>query len=134
MVIKLRETIMILDLHQQGLTVSAISGETDIDGKTVRKYIESGLEAPAFGPSKPRATWHRERERSCCSTASAGLLPAQAEPLISWPITLLPGSQLLPSVSISIVECSTSCRSFSIKCTLLLMCATSTNEEPFTIR
>ena len=47
---------MILDLHQQGLTVSAISGETGIDRKTVRKYIERGLEAPAYGPRKPRAT------------------------------------------------------------------------------
>lgn len=54
--IKLRETIMILDLHQQGLTVSAISRETGIDRKTVRKYIERGLEAPAYGPRKPRAT------------------------------------------------------------------------------
>ena len=33
LVIKLRETIMILDLHQQGLTVSAISRETGIDRK-----------------------------------------------------------------------------------------------------
>lgn len=47
---------MILDLHQQGLTVSAISRETGIDRKTVRKYIERGLEAPAYGPRKPRAT------------------------------------------------------------------------------
>lgn len=56
LVIKLRETIMILDLHQQGLTVSAISRETGIDRKTVRKYIERGLEVPAYGPRKPRAT------------------------------------------------------------------------------
>ncbi len=56
MVIKLRETIMILDLHQQGLTVSAISRETDIDRRTVRKYIERGLEVPAYGPRNPRAT------------------------------------------------------------------------------
>ncbi|GES53732.1 IS21 family transposase [Rhizobium dioscoreae] len=56
LVIKLRETIMILDLHQQGLTVSAISRETGIDRKTVRKYIERGLEAPAYGPRKPRVT------------------------------------------------------------------------------
>jgi hypothetical protein len=34
-VIELRETIMILDLHQHGLTVSAIP-ETGIDRKTVR--------------------------------------------------------------------------------------------------
>ncbi|WP_313534097.1 MULTISPECIES: IS21 family transposase [Brucella] len=53
--IKLRETIMILDLHQQGLTVSAISRQTGIDRKTVRKYIERGLEAPAYGPRQPRA-------------------------------------------------------------------------------
>jgi transposase len=56
LVIKLRETIMILDLHQLGLTVSVISRETGIDRKTVRKYIERGLEAPAYGPRKPRAT------------------------------------------------------------------------------
>jgi len=47
---------MILDLHQQGLTVSAISRQTGIDRKTVRKYIEHGLEAPAYGPRQPRAT------------------------------------------------------------------------------
>ncbi len=47
---------MILDLHQQGLTVSAISRQTGIDRKTVRKYIERGLKAPAYGPRKPRAT------------------------------------------------------------------------------
>ncbi len=47
---------MILDLHQQGLTVSAISRQTGIDRKTVRKYIERGLEAPAYGPRKPRTT------------------------------------------------------------------------------
>jgi hypothetical protein len=56
-VIKLRETIPILDLHQQGLTVSAISRETDIGRrKTVRKCIERDLEAPAYGPRKPRGT------------------------------------------------------------------------------
>jgi transposase len=42
--------MMILDLHQQGLTVSAISRETGIDRKSVRGYIERGLEAPAYGP------------------------------------------------------------------------------------
>lgn len=47
---------MILELHQQGPTVSANSRETGIDRKTVRKYIERGLEVPAYGPRKPRAT------------------------------------------------------------------------------
>lgn len=59
---------MILDLHRQGLSVSAIARQTGIDRKTVRKYIERGLEAPAYGPRKPRAavidpfaTYLRER-------------------------------------------------------------------------
>lgn len=47
---------MILDLHRQGLSVSAIARQTGIDRKTVRKYIERGLKAPAYGPRKPRAT------------------------------------------------------------------------------
>lgn len=54
--IKLRETIMILDLHRQGLSVSAIARQTCINRKTVRKYIKRGLEAPVYGPMKPRAT------------------------------------------------------------------------------
>ncbi len=52
--IKLGEMMMILDLHRQGLTVSAIARATGADRKTVRKYIERGLEAPAYGPRKPR--------------------------------------------------------------------------------
>ncbi|WP_268815808.1 tyrosine-type recombinase/integrase [Sinorhizobium meliloti] len=54
--IKLREMMMILDLHRQGLSVSAIARQAGIDRKTVRKYIERGLEAPVYGPRKPRAT------------------------------------------------------------------------------
>src|SRR5215472_17312023 len=45
---------MILDLHRQGLGVSAIARRVGIDRKTVRKYIERGLEPPAYGPRKPR--------------------------------------------------------------------------------
>lgn len=45
---------MILDLHRQGLSVSAIARQSGIDRKTVRKYIERGLEAPVYGPRKPR--------------------------------------------------------------------------------
>lgn len=55
-VIKLGEIVMILDLHRQGLSVSAIARQTNVDRKTIRKYIERGLEAPAYGPRKPRAT------------------------------------------------------------------------------
>ena len=52
--IKLGEVVMILDLHRQGLTVSAIARELGIDRKTVRKCITRGLEPPAYGPRKPR--------------------------------------------------------------------------------
>jgi transposase len=46
---------MILELHRQGLSVSAIARQLDLDRKTVRKYIERGLEPPAYGPRLPRA-------------------------------------------------------------------------------
>src|SRR5215468_11000018 len=55
LVIKLGEVIMILDLHRQGLTVSAIARELGIDRKTVRKCIARGLEPPVYGPRKPPA-------------------------------------------------------------------------------
>jgi transposase len=53
-VVKLGEVVMILDLHRQGLTVSAIARELGLDRKTVRKCIKRGLEAPVYGPRKPR--------------------------------------------------------------------------------
>jgi transposase len=53
-VIKLGEVVMILDLHRQGLTVSAIARELGIDRKTVRKCIARGLEPPVYGPRQPR--------------------------------------------------------------------------------
>jgi transposase len=46
---------MILDLHRQGLSVSAIARRVGIDRKTVRKYIELGLEPPIYGPRNPCA-------------------------------------------------------------------------------
>src|SRR5437016_11273288 len=48
-VIRLGELVMILDLHRQGLSVSAIARQLERDRKTVRKYIEHGLEAPGPG-------------------------------------------------------------------------------------
>jgi transposase len=47
---------MILDLHRQGLSVSAIARQLDLDRKTVRKYIARGLEPPVYGPRAPRPT------------------------------------------------------------------------------
>ena len=42
--------MMILDLHRQGLSVTAIARRTGRDPKTVRKYVERGLELPVYGP------------------------------------------------------------------------------------
>ena len=47
---------MILDLHRQGVSVSAIARRAGLDRKTVRKYLERGLEPPAYGPRPPRET------------------------------------------------------------------------------
>ncbi len=44
---------MILDLARQGLTVSAIARRTGHDRKTIRKYVERGLEPPAYTPRPP---------------------------------------------------------------------------------
>jgi transposase len=55
-VVKLGELVMILELHRQGLTVSAIARQTGHDPKTIRKYIGQGLAAPAYGPRAPRPT------------------------------------------------------------------------------
>lgn len=41
---------MILDLKRQGLGISAIARQTGLDRKTVRKYLDRGLEAPVYGP------------------------------------------------------------------------------------
>ncbi len=51
-VIQLGEVPMILDLHRQGLSISAIARRTGRDPKTVRKYIARGLEPPVYGPRR----------------------------------------------------------------------------------
>jgi transposase len=48
--IRLGEAMMILELHRQGLSVTAIARRTGRDPKTVRKYIERGVEVPVYGP------------------------------------------------------------------------------------
>src|SRR4051812_30278814 len=55
-VVRLGEIVMILDLHRQGLGVSAIARRTGFDRKTVRKVIAGGLEPPAYGPRQPKLT------------------------------------------------------------------------------
>ncbi len=48
--IQLGDLIVILDLHRQGLSISAIARRTGRDPKTICKYIERGLEPPAYSP------------------------------------------------------------------------------------
>lgn len=47
------ELVMILDLARQGLSVSAIARRIGHDRKTIRKYIERGMEPPAYKPREP---------------------------------------------------------------------------------
>jgi len=52
-VIKLGELVMILDLHRQGLSVSAIARQMGVDRKTVRNYLAKGLEPPTYKKRAP---------------------------------------------------------------------------------
>jgi transposase len=48
--VRLGELMMILELHRQGVSITAIARRTGRDPKTVRKYVERGIEAPAYRP------------------------------------------------------------------------------------
>lgn len=50
--VRLGELMMILELHRQGVSITAIARRTGRDPKTIRKYIERGIEAPAYGPRR----------------------------------------------------------------------------------
>jgi len=50
----LKEIVLIQDLHKQGLSLSAIARKVGCDRKTVRKYLERGLDMPVYGPRAPR--------------------------------------------------------------------------------
>lgn len=52
--VRFGELIVILELHDQGLSVSAIARRTGLTRGTVRKYVTRGVEPPAYGPRPPR--------------------------------------------------------------------------------
>jgi hypothetical protein len=52
--VTLGEIVMIHDLQRQGLSISAIARATGRDRKTIRKYLDRGLEAPAYRPREQR--------------------------------------------------------------------------------
>ena len=54
--VRLEAVVMILDLHRQELTVAGFARQSGLDGKTIHRYIERGLEAPAYDPRKLRRT------------------------------------------------------------------------------
>ena len=54
--VNLKGLMMILELHQQGLSVSAIAERTGRDRKTVRKAIARGLVVPKYPPRERRPT------------------------------------------------------------------------------
>ena len=54
--IRLGELVMILDLHRQGMSVSAIARQVGLDRKTVRRYIARGLAPPAYQPRPAQPT------------------------------------------------------------------------------
>lgn len=51
--VRLGEIVVIHDLKRQGLSISDIARQTGFDRKTVRKYLDTGLEAPVYGPRAP---------------------------------------------------------------------------------
>ena len=57
--VTLGEVVMILELHRQGLKVSAIARQTGLDRKTIRKYIARGLEPPDLRPARAPSKKHR---------------------------------------------------------------------------
>jgi hypothetical protein len=52
---ELRKIVLIHDLKTQCLSVFAIARKVGCDRKTMRKYLDCGLEAPFYGPRQPRA-------------------------------------------------------------------------------
>lgn len=52
--VRLGEIVLIHDLKRQGLSLSAIARKTGFDRKTVRKYLDQGIDVPVYGPRSSR--------------------------------------------------------------------------------
>src|SRR5690349_16346098 len=86
--VQLGELMTILELHRQGLSVSAIARRTGRDPKTVRKYIARGLEPPSYGPRRatqpsklaPFEAYLRERIAAFPDLTAVRLLREAREP------------------------------------------------------
>lgn len=54
--LQLGEIVVIQQLRNEGMTIGAIARRLGLDRKTVRKYLQRGLEPPVYGPRAPRPT------------------------------------------------------------------------------
>lgn len=58
-----REIVLIQDSKTQGLRITATARKIGCGRKTVREYLERGLEAALHGPRRPRARVIEPHER-----------------------------------------------------------------------
>ena len=67
--------VVIHDLRRRGLSISEIARRTGLDRKTVRKYLQRGLAAPAYGPRRlaPYEAYLRERVEACAGLSGRRL-------------------------------------------------------------
>ena len=72
--IELGELVMILDLHRQGLSISAIARQVGGDRKTVRTYIAKGLEPPTY-KKRASAPGVIDRFERICASAWRSIPP-----------------------------------------------------------
>lgn len=52
--LKIGDLFVIHQLHREGWSIAAIARHMGLDRKTVRKYLNAGLQAPVYGPRAPR--------------------------------------------------------------------------------
>ena len=65
LVIKLGDLVMILDLHRQGLSVSAIARQVGVDRKTIRTYIAKGWSRQPTRSARRRRALSMALKRIC---------------------------------------------------------------------
>lgn len=70
--VRLGKLMMILELHRQGVSITAIARRTARDPKTACKYIERGIAAPVYGLRATGEAARREQPVTRTVTARMG--------------------------------------------------------------